>query len=566
MKLPPGLTDFLKKWHLPLILLSAFIFRLILFTPGFLEVDSLSYLLIAKDLRSALLAGNLFSFLNHPPNGFLFWPPLFPIIAAIIPFPIDIAPSLVSILCGTLLILPIYYIAYSIWNKNTAILAGIITAFFPMLAYYNAIGRTESLYLLFLFLAIWQLNKVLNENRLLPGLWAGIFFGLAFLTRFEGSLAMTISGLLVFFSVFSLKNKSHRLLSLILLCIGFIIISLPYWVFLHYNLGGFHVIPPSIALHNEMEWRWKLTRPFSHFVSIFGLPGEKNLNELKEIASYYNILPKDPEFTTRIKAYFMYLPEGIVALLANFSPFYFISFVFSLPLALRNRKAHFLLWFLVMAVPISFLTFWDTNPRYYAFMIPVAIILVGPWLLGIFEAPEKVPMKILILLGIGLCLSWMFPLSDHLHPLYLDLRTIIRLLPGLFNISLFVFLFWIIILGLIDWQFRIRTAFIVGGTGLLLLLIITAFSYFARGSPSQAGGGEVLSMAIYSGYRSIVLWILSCGIFWELFSRISRSSSYIPLARSRVIILTASVLLLLCIQNIISIGNVMDRHRFLTSL
>lgn len=564
--MPGGLIDFLERRHLPLLLLVAFLFRLLLLLPGFLEVDSLSYLGAAKALRQLLASGGGGVILTQFPGGFLFWPPLYPLLVALVPLPVDISAPLISVICGTLIVLPVYFIIRDLWGKEAAILGGALAAFMPPLAYYSGIGRTETLYTLMLFLAIWQMGNILNRGKVISGLWAGLFFGLAYLSRFEGAIAGAIGGMIIILSLFKSSAAKQRILSGLLMCFGFLIIGIPYWLFISGNFGGFHVTPPTISLYNALEWRWRMTGPFTNFIYIFGLPGEKNIETLKELATSYKILPQGLDIVKWLKSYFTFLPENMASMLANFSPFFFISLVFSVPPALKKLNARYLMWFFLMAAVMSMLTFWDANPRYYGFLLPLSVIIIAPWLLEIYRRPENLSRGLLILLGAGLCLSWMFPLSDHLRPMYLDLLPTFRQLPGLFYISLYMLVFGVIVLGLLDWQAKTRMAAVIGGAGLLILFAAAVAAYYFGGRPVQAGGAGVFGMAAYSGYRSLILWIFLIAAFWEAFFRIMNSSSFLPLARHRLVIFMSCILLLLCFQNIFALRSVMERHRFLSSL
>src|SRR5262245_35499662 len=101
----------------------------------------------------AMLAGDLDSALNVEPR----MPPLYPILIAQLSFvtgDLGLAGVAISVLCGTLLVIPLYLMARAIWDDRVAFLAGLVVAILPDLVLVSGDVWTEPLFLLCFFSSI----------------------------------------------------------------------------------------------------------------------------------------------------------------------------------------------------------------------------------------------------------------------------------------------------------------------------------------------------------------------------------------------------------------------------
>lgn len=116
-------------------------------------------------------------------------PPLYPLAIAglsAVTGSLGLAGVVISVICGTLLVIPIYLLARAIWDARVAFLAGLVVAILPELALNAGDVWTEPLFFLCFFAsaaAIWFAGER-------PAWWkfllAGLFGGLAVNTRPEG--------------------------------------------------------------------------------------------------------------------------------------------------------------------------------------------------------------------------------------------------------------------------------------------------------------------------------------------------------------------------------------------
>jgi len=118
------------------ILVLALAFRLILKQFRFaITADEVNYLKLAANAKL-----NGFSTVFHS-----FWTPMYPMIVTIFSFfinDIEMTGRLVSILFSCFLIIPIYYFANLVFGRKVAIVASLLLAFNPYLAFLSTRAQT----------------------------------------------------------------------------------------------------------------------------------------------------------------------------------------------------------------------------------------------------------------------------------------------------------------------------------------------------------------------------------------------------------------------------------------
>src|SRR5207302_7774850 len=121
----------------------------------------------------------------------LWFPPLFPLLIAavsLVTHSSELAGRLISMTTGALLVLPVYGIALHLYNRRVAYVAALLAACQPLLVGFGATVYSETAYMtLLLSGAYWSL-RCLSFQTARAFLFAGLFFGLAYLTRSEAAL------------------------------------------------------------------------------------------------------------------------------------------------------------------------------------------------------------------------------------------------------------------------------------------------------------------------------------------------------------------------------------------
>ncbi len=154
-----------------------------------------------------------------------------------------LASHLGVIFCGLAAVIAIYVLAKEMVSQRVAQLAASFLAFCGVWVWqYNvAISAqiTAGLFAILTVLALWKASNVKHLSSAKDYLWfliAGVFIGLSYLARPEYFAILPLV-LVYFFVLFRKIEISKLLIILLLVVLGFLIISSPYLLFLHKQLG-----------------------------------------------------------------------------------------------------------------------------------------------------------------------------------------------------------------------------------------------------------------------------------------------------------------------------------------
>jgi 4-amino-4-deoxy-L-arabinose transferase-like glycosyltransferase len=170
------------------------------------------------------------------------YPPGYPLlIAAAHPLIGDweLAGQCVSIVCGILLLLPLYWIFNQMFDGKIALLACYLAAINPFLALYSVHVRSESPYLLLSATAFYLLFIAIERRAMARFFAAGLIAGYAFLIRPEaiGFLLIVPGVLLLRWWCWREQSGVALLQPVGALTAGFVIFALPYIAYLSVDTG-----------------------------------------------------------------------------------------------------------------------------------------------------------------------------------------------------------------------------------------------------------------------------------------------------------------------------------------
>lgn len=213
--------------------------------------DGYNYAMLAE----ALAAGKF-------REGFsAFWSPLYPVLVSIalaLNRNVETAGRVVSLVAGSLLIIPVYYLIKDSFGWRAAVLGGVLVALHPLLIYYSLLLLTEATYTTLLITSIfigWRALRGRGDDSNTAAKSAqffitGALFGLCYLTRPEAfgfiviMLAWTL-GARLFTRTGDLKAVLRNALFLLL---GFFIFALPYIIYVHQQTGVW-TISEKFSIH-----------------------------------------------------------------------------------------------------------------------------------------------------------------------------------------------------------------------------------------------------------------------------------------------------------------------------
>ena len=229
--------------HLPLllILLLAFTLRLLSarFLMGAIDSEGAEYARIAENL----LNGNGYVGLTGQGKELMF-PPLFPLLIAavsLLTHQSELAGRLISVIMGTLLVLPIYFITLHLYNRKVAHIAALLAACHPLLVGFASTVYSETIYMTFVLSGAYWGLRCLSGETARGFVLAGGFFGLAYLTRQEAVLYafLTIAVLVGGTVVTNRRQIRQVVLHSCLLLSTFLVLAAPYVVWLSAETGQF---------------------------------------------------------------------------------------------------------------------------------------------------------------------------------------------------------------------------------------------------------------------------------------------------------------------------------------
>lgn len=356
---------FLRDYHHEILIcfvfLIALVFRTYTDTYHLLMVpdyDGYQYVKIAKNMAKGVMVDEAVN-----------WTPLLPALIAIfsfLPIPLDQIGSFINIFFGSLTVLPIYLFVRNILNKESALFSILIYAFHPEIAFVNVQVMSETTYIFMIFMFSWLVSVVMKGEKytIKHGILSGIFGGLIYLGRPEGTLIfITLSILCLFVTKVSIYNKMKWF---IVNFIVFFIIIFPYLLFLRNKIGKFVFSGKSKELVPLIRKTIAIPDSAQSYFQVFTYDVSKTLNFIKN---------------NLVSAWFLITDHSLLyALIFLFLVIMFILIV---------RKSLLGLWksifyFSFLLSPVSASLIFKVDHRYLSPTISVLAVICGIGLYGAY--------------------------------------------------------------------------------------------------------------------------------------------------------------------------------------
>jgi hypothetical protein len=220
---------------------AAFLIKLY-FLPFFrvISADGAGYANVAR----AIFRGEGFASSTH-------FPPLYPLLVGLLNTlvpDVELAGRLVSMIMGSLVVIPIYLLATEFFSRKAGIIASLLAVVWPSLRLWSGEVMSQSTYLTLHILAIYLVWRAFKQGSLLLSTTAGVVMGLSYLTRPEAVIAF--AAMTPFLLVIgATEGKSWRRSFAVALAGwgGFLLVSLPYILLLHQVTGKWQLSGKSSA-------------------------------------------------------------------------------------------------------------------------------------------------------------------------------------------------------------------------------------------------------------------------------------------------------------------------------
>jgi 4-amino-4-deoxy-L-arabinose transferase-like glycosyltransferase len=198
--------------------------------------DGIYYATLGNRLISGDISGGISAY----------WSPLYSLLVGIFTLffgNVEFAGRIVSMVAGTLLIVPVYFLIRNFYGRLAAYLGTILLIVHPLLIKSSVWIMTESLYTLIFTTAILTTWSALRDGKAQTFFITGLLFGAAYLTKpeaigFLGLLFILTIGAKFFRQKISFRRYAAGYLWLL---VGFTIFFLPYIIFLHQKTGNWTI-------------------------------------------------------------------------------------------------------------------------------------------------------------------------------------------------------------------------------------------------------------------------------------------------------------------------------------
>jgi len=223
-----------EKVQLLVLFIIAFSLRFFLqFFNIVFEGDEMNYVQLAKNLYYG--EGYTVTFINFlylsSPFGSpdFYWPPLLPYVIYLfyIVFGVsDFSAKLVSVIFGSLLVIPIYFLGKQLFNEKIGFLCALLVTVSRNLVLFSIQVNADIPLVFFLTTCVyWNIKSTENAN-LKYCLLSGLFFGLAYLARFSAIIFLPI----LLFNLLYLGKTKKKVYSFFLFVASFFVIISPWLI------------------------------------------------------------------------------------------------------------------------------------------------------------------------------------------------------------------------------------------------------------------------------------------------------------------------------------------------
>jgi 4-amino-4-deoxy-L-arabinose transferase-like glycosyltransferase len=224
-------------WILVALVLTAFALRLIwlLIGPQVMENEGGSYTRVAENL----LRGRGFeSIYGAPETMYTLMLPLLTAAAKLMFGNSDVAARSVMLIAGTALVVPVYFLSRHLYGRTAGTIGGVLVAVSPLLIGFSVAVYTETPFMLFVMSGAYFALRTIEFAGTRYYALAGLFWGLAYLTRPEGIAYLLLTIIALWVAAWAARKPARLALraSIIVGGVG-LLVAAPYVFYLWQQTG-----------------------------------------------------------------------------------------------------------------------------------------------------------------------------------------------------------------------------------------------------------------------------------------------------------------------------------------
>ncbi|MDP2969080.1 MAG: glycosyltransferase family 39 protein [Deltaproteobacteria bacterium] len=237
----------LNEKQILLILLGiTFILRLyaVLMAQG-IAFDSAAYGFMARDF----LKGHFTKGLSIPGH------PFYPLLISLFSMDttqVEITGRLLSLIFGTLTIIPLYYLVKEAAGQRVALFSALFYTFHPYLVTYSGMMLTEATYWGLLILSVYFFWTGLKNEKVWKIALSGFFLGLAYLTRPEGIGYIFVYLVWIVVDGILKKKWFKAIVFSGVLISSMFIFGIPYVIYVHQETGQWLISKKAVEAQSQL--------------------------------------------------------------------------------------------------------------------------------------------------------------------------------------------------------------------------------------------------------------------------------------------------------------------------
>ena len=157
----------------------------------------------------------------------------------------ELASDICYVLFGVLLVVPVYLLTRDMYGRGAAVVSAGLVAIYPAIStaplFWGTL--TEPPYYFFVYMGLFMVLLAMRGGRLWAFFLAGMFFGLAYLTRPEAVAYVAVGGAVIALVRLFEKRLLKRAtwVSLVIYLTGFLLFFLPYVYYVYRETGSWMV-------------------------------------------------------------------------------------------------------------------------------------------------------------------------------------------------------------------------------------------------------------------------------------------------------------------------------------
>lgn len=230
------LRNILRQYRRDLVLLALLFTCALLIRSYFMQF----YLVISADgVGYAEIGRNLFKAGGLAKASH--FPPFYPFLIAVCNLflgDIELAGRVVSIIMGSLIVVPLYLLGIRFFDKRVALLACLLAITWDTLRDLSCEVMSQATYITLLLTAIYLFDRAVTRRSIVAASSAGVTMGLAYLTRPEAFIVFAVAS--PFALAYILSDGGSRRDAAAILITGwtaFWVLAFPYVLLLHHETG-----------------------------------------------------------------------------------------------------------------------------------------------------------------------------------------------------------------------------------------------------------------------------------------------------------------------------------------